>query len=657
MKSKLNLFRPIYIALLTVSGIVVVLTAFASTRIFLVSAGLWLVAFVYMVIKLRLISRDITDYLEQMGQMLADVQSAALTEYPIPVLVARGNKEIVWYNELCKTEVLDNEPHWGRYIDDLLPNVPVDAPCPESGYNVTLHGTMYTVFVIIAKRNNESMYVLYFINDNELKQTAREYAESRPAVLLMVIDNYEEMFQGARENERGMIMGKIEDEIESFTNGSSALMYKISRDTYLCILEERNMRDVLEQRFELLDKVRAIQTPMKINPTMSIGVGRQGPSFHETERMARQSLDMALGRGGDQAAVKTKNGYEFYGGHSKAVEKRNKVRTRVIANALSGVISTCDNVLIMGHRYADLDCLGAAAGFCKAMEMLGKPARIVMDTNTNLAGSLYRRLAEGGYQDKIVSPAAARELVTKKTLLAVLDTHVRSYLESDEIFAACRNVVVVDHHRKMVGHIDNAIIFYHEPYASSTSEMVTELIQYMDEVKITSLEADALLAGITLDTRNFTMRTGVRTFEAAAYLRRMGADTARVRAMFASTLEEYRGRSELVSGAKLYGDFAIASTETRDEALHIIGPQAADELLTISGVSASFVIYPEGSGVSISARSMGAVNVQLIMEKLGGGGHQTMAGSQIADISVEEARSLVATAIDEYRQEAAKAGS
>ena len=655
MRSKLNLFRPIYIALLTVSAVVVVLTVFASTKIFIVSAMLWLFAFVYMMFKLRQINRDITGYLEQMGEMLADVQSASLTEYPIPVLVARGNKEIVWYNAHCKEQVLNNIPNWGRYVDDILPEIPLDVACPEKGYSVVLNGRMFTVFVIVARRNNESMYVLYFIDDHDLKTVAREYAESRPSVLFAVIDNYEEMFQGAKENERGIVMGKIEEIMEAFATETNALMSKISRDTYLFVIEERNMRSVLEKRFELLDKIRSVESPLKITPTMSVGVGRMAANFAQADNMARQSLDMALGRGGDQAAIKTASGYDFYGGLSKAVEKRNRVRTRVIANALSNVVETSDNVLIMGHRHADLDCLGAAVGVCKAVEYMGKEVHIVLDTGTNLAASLYDRLAAGGYAGKIITPAAALEQITRKTLLIVVDTHVRNYLESTDIYNACQNVAVIDHHRKMVGHIDNAVLFYHEPYSSSTCEMIAELLQYMENVKIGPLEAEAMLAGLALDTRNFTMRTGARTFEAAAFLRRKGADTVAVKKMFASSLEEYRNRSELVSGAQLYGRCAIAATEAEHDILHVAAPQAADELLTICGVEASFVMYPEGTGVSISARSLGGMNVQLIMEKLGGGGHQTMAGVQINEVDVPAAHQLLVTAIDEYLAETGEA--
>ncbi len=653
MRNKLNLFQSIFTVLLTISAIVVVLTAFADFRLFLLSALLWMGAFAFMMVRLNHINKDITDYLEQMGQMLADVQSASLTEYPISVLVAKGNKEIVWYNETCKDQVLSNVPYWGRSLNEILPNIPMDAPCPPEGYNVELSGRLYTVFVIVAQRNNESMYVMYFIDDHDLKQTEKTFRNTRPSVAIMSIDNYDEMFQDAKENERGATMGKIEELIEQFALENRALMRKMSRDTYLLVIEEQHIAKVIEGRFDILDSIRTIQTANNVTPTMSIGVGRQGEDFFVLEQMAMQSLDMALGRGGGQAAIKTKNGYEFYGGRSKAIEKRNKVRTRVIASAMSEIISGSESVLIMGHRMADLDCLGSAVGMCKALEQMGKTAHIVMDSKTELTGSLHTYLLENGYKGKIISPQKAFDILTRNTLLIVVDTHVRHVMESSDLYEACKNVIVIDHHRKMVGHIENAVIFYHEPYASSASEMVSEVIQYLEGVKITSVEANALLAGMTLDTHNFTMRTNVRTFESAAYLRRMGADTTRVRGFFASTIDNYRSRSDLVCKAEMYKECAISLAQQADSEIQVTSAQAADELMSIAGVKASFVVYPLGRGVSISARSMGRVNVQIIMEKLSGGGHQTMAGTQIADIDVDQARLLLISAIDQYLDEEA----
>jgi len=316
------------------------------------------------------------------------------------------------------------------------------------------------------------------------------------------------------------------------------------------------------------------------------------------------------------------------------------------------LIEGSDNVMIMGHQFADLDCLGAAVGLLKGVRMMGKPVSIVLNKERNLAQPLYERLVNNGYEDAFLDPAMAVGLITKKTLLIVVDTHIQHILESEEVYTACKNVVVIDHHRKMVGHIDRSVIFYHEPYASSASEMVTELLQYFGENRsIGRLEAEALLAGIMLDTRNFVLRTGVRTFEAAAYLRKLGADTVEVRKLFANSMESYQHKTQLVAAAEIYKGCAVATTSSSNEDIKLVAPQAADELLNINGVDASFVMYEYEGGTSFSARSMGAMNVQLIMEKMGGGGHQTMAGAQLAGVSIEDARQRLFKAIDEYHTE------
>ena len=332
-----------------------------------------------------------------------------------------------------------------------------------------------------------------------------------------------------------------------------------------------------------------------------------------------------------------------------------------MANAITEVAGTCDNILIMGHRFADLDCLGAAIGMYAGLSTLGKPCYIVLDTEKSLAQPLYRHMLQQDkrYEEAFVSPAQGLDMVGRNTLLVVVDTHIPSILESREIYEACRNVIVIDHHRKMVEHIDNAIIFFHEPYASSASEMVAELVQYFKEgkLRISVAEAEALLAGIMLDTKSFILRTGVRTFEAAAFLRRMGADTVAVRKLFASSMESYQERSRLVSAAEVYRSCAISCTSGANiEGIRVVAPQAADDLLGISGVDASFVLYEQDGAINISARSMGAINVQLILEGMGGGGHQTMAGAQIKDITLEDCRQQLLVAIDRYYEENPKGG-
>ena len=413
--------------------------------------------------------------------------------------------------------------------------------------------------------------------------------------------------------------------------------------------EQQDLEKMFRNPFEVLDQVRAVETENRTPVTLSIGVAPVIDTLHRAENEARQALEMALGRGGDQVAVKTKTGYEFFGGFSKGVEKQTKVKTRIVASALAELIKSSDNVLVMGHRFADLDSLGSAIGLAKACRCLGKESYIVLDSRRNLADVLVRRLVENKEQNMICLPETAIDLVMDKTLLIITDTHTVDLIESPDIYRRCKQVVVIDHHRKMVNHIDNAVIFYHEPFASSASEMVTELIQYLgDACRLNRMEAEALLSGIMLDTKNFVMKTGVRTFEAAAYLRRLGADTISVRELFSSTIDSYRRRAQIVSGAELLHGCAIAVCDSSGDDMRVIAPQAADELLNISGVKASFVLYANGGTVNISARSMGAFNVQVIMEKMGGGGHHTMAGAQIKDTDCHQARTRLAAIIEEY---------
>ena len=649
MKNLVNLFRPIYWVLLAVSAVIAVLTALIDQRIFLISAALWMIALAYMLITLYFSRRQVESAIQEIGRQVAKVQDDTLTEYPFPVMVLREDKEIAWYNQICQDLVLDGGDFYGHSVQELLPDIPLDKPCPAEGYNVKMAGRMFTAYVVHSQ--SDEMYVMYFINDDQLKFYANEYFQSHPAVLLMMVDNYEELFQNAKEKERGLVMGEIEGCIDSFIERHSGMVRKLYRETYMAIVEERHLQEIIKERFSILDSVRKVRgSDQMIQPTMSIGVGRGGKLLRETEQLAQQALDMALGRGGDQAAIKTQNGYEFYGGVSKTIEKRNKVRTRIVANALAEIVLASDKVIIMGHRMGDLDSLGASIGMLGAVEQLGKQAYVAINKNTTLATPLLNMVLENGYGDRIIMPGEALEMVTPHTLLIIVDTHIENLVESKELYEACRNVVVVDHHRKMVGHIANAVIFYHEPYASSASEMVTELAQYLGEnTRIKAPEAAALLAGITLDTKNFTIRTGVRTFEAAAYLRRMGADTVQVRQLFSSSMGAYQQKSALVSTAEIHHGCAITGTDANDiPDIRIAAPQAAEELLTISGVNASFVMFDKDGSVNINARSLGSINVQLIMEKLGGGGHQTMAGAQLAGKNIEEAREMLVEAINKY---------
>ncbi|MFT9055482.1 MAG: DHH family phosphoesterase [Ethanoligenens sp.] len=573
----------------------------------------------------------------------------AMQLFPLPLVVVGECGEIVLYNEPFRKQVLGGIDQFGADLKSIVKNL-TPASFAKAGTAVDVV-TKRRRFTVYGNQMERGFYTLYWVENTELKNIADEFRESRPVIAMIMIDNYDELMQNAREGEKVSIVSQIEKELVRWVSGTTGFLRHADRDKYLFIFEERHLRKIVESRFDILDGVRKIVAGEHMPATLSIGVGRGGKTFGQAEEMARQALDMALGRGGDQAAVKTSNGFEFYGGVSKAVEKRTKVKTRIIASALAELIDGSDNVLIMGHRNGDLDSLGAAVALRKACISRGRDARIVVDLKTCLAAGFAEQLRqnEEGYADAFIAPEECLMLVMRKTLLIVVDTHRKGFVESQELYRVARTVVVIDHHRKMVDFIDNAVIFYHETYASSSSEMVAELMQYIADSAVTSVEASALLAGMTLDTRNFSVRTGVRTFEAAGYLRRKGADTARVKQLFAGSMGDYQKRTALVSSARINKGCAIAMyTGEPDPDIKLIAPQAADDLLTISGVQASFVLYADGNGTAMSARSMGAVNVQLVMETLGGGGHLTMAGAQLPDVPPAEAGERLEQALARY---------
>ena len=472
------------------------------------------------------------------------------------------------------------------------------------------------------------------------KEINREYTERRPVVALASFDNREELARDATGSEESRIVSEVESALINWAQSMNGFFKKLSGSRYLILTDEAHVREAMEKRFQILDTVRTVKAGERRSATVSIGLGRGASSLREGEEWARKALEMALGRGGDQVAVKQKDDtYEFFGGLSKGVEKRDKVRTRVIAAALSDHIKSSDNVLIMGHKFSDLDCVGAAIGLWSAStKALKKSTYIVINRYQTLASPLLASMEAANEGRIFISPMEALSMVSPKTMLIVVDTHSPEFVESLELLNAASRVAVIDHHRMMVKHIEKTLIFYHEPYASSASEMVAELVQYIGENVLNQAEAEALMSGIMLDTKNFVLKTGVRTFEAASFLRGRGADTVEVKRLFSDTIDTYKAKYEIVSHAEIQNDCAIASAEREFPDIRITSAQAADELLSIQGVKASFVIFPCANMVNVSARSLGEVNVQLIMEALGGGGHLTMAGTQLSGVTVAQAR-------------------
>lgn len=655
MEKKYWWLRPVLAAPLALGALLTLLSAFVNIYLFYLEALLLICVTMYVLFKLRGFQQDMYAFLSYLSDNLTLTRRESLENIPFPILVADKNGKIVWYNRRCKDDVLQGEDLFGLPVSDVVAGADPADPARVQGSGIRYKNKLYTVHVsTVVSEEGAPISVYFLIDDTTLKKYMFEYKESRPSVGIVVIDNYQEIMQDAKESEKAQTIGQLETIIENYMAQGNCLLRRLDRDRFLLVAEERQLRKMIERRFDILDQVRQVSLSDNVPSTLSIGIGQGAASLQESEKMARQALEMALGRGGDQVAIKSGSSFSFYGGTSKGVEKRTKVKTRIMASALAELIGTAENVLIMGHQFADLDCLGSAVGMYRAVRQMGKPASIVLNRQRNLAFPLYNLLAQNGYAEAFVEPESAVDLIGKKTLLIVVDTHLPHILESREVYNACKTVVVIDHHRKMVGHIDNAVIFYHEPYASSASEMVTELVQYFgDHVKIGKLEAESLLSGIMLDTKNFVMKTGVRTFEAAAYLRKQGADTVEVRGLFSNSMDDYQKKTRLVSSAEVYRGCAIAAGEYTED-IKLIAPQAADELLGINDVTASVVLYEYDGGVSFSARSMGGMNVQVIMEALGGGGHMTMAGAQMKDVNMESARQKLLEAIDQYFEQQPK---
>lgn len=653
MKKNIDLLEIALVAFMLITAVFTFMSAAYDKKIFIIQLVIAIPAIAFGAWRLFFARRDSRKFLEYIGGRLGAVKSDALIKFPLPVAVTNESGEIIWTNGLFHDDVMKGEECFGKTAAEILEGYDFEKVFAPGGCEVSCHGGSYAVVATTSAEIGERLYALYFIDRTNERKVEKLYEDSRPAVLSITLDNLEELFANCKESEKSWIKGEVEKLFEDFVAENRAFLKRNSSSKYVAIVEEKYLRKMEEERFSILDRARKILTSEEQPVTLSIGVARGEYSLDKLNDFSLQALEMALGRGGDQAAVRTVNGYEFYGGYAKGVEKRTKVKTRVIGAALCDLIESSSNVLVMGHRFGDLDCIGAAVGMAEAVRDMEKEAHIVVNRETCLARPLIDKVEKAGTLELFISPDEAKEKVNEETLLIVVDTHIRSLLESQDIYASCRNVVVIDHHRRMVGSIDNAVIFYHEPYASSASEMVTELIQYFDSrCKIKKAEAEALLAGIMLDTKSFSMRAGVRTFEAAAYLKKMGADTVKVKELFSGSLQSYQHRSKIVSTAEIYRGCAVSFAKSYDD-IGLVAPQAADELLTINGVASSVVMYKTPVGVSFSARSLGGMNVQVIMEALGGGGHQTMAGAQIPDITAQEAKEKLFAAIDDYYEKAA----
>ncbi len=572
----------------------------------------------------------------------------SLEQLQTPAALLEG-KTVLWYNRAFSDQILDGKEISLGQSSRLLPGLRIKECTAPAGQVLPLGQDIWRAYATAATEKKTKYTVLYLSNETRLRHTEEAYHKSRPGCILFAVDGYEDVFGDLLDSERAGLLEGINRVLETMIAGTNGFLRRVGGGRYLAVVEEQHLKQFAEARYTVLDEVRGL-APEK-NLSVSIGIGRGAKTLADAQAMAGQALDMAQGRGGDQAAEKTPDGFTFYGGVNHGVEKRSRVKSRIVAAALVDLIKQAESVVIMGHRLSDLDAIGAAEGVLRICKICDVPAVIAVRREATLAGALLAAFDAAGCAGDFIAPEEALDMVTDKTLCIVVDTYLVHLLESREIYERAGNTVVIDHHRKAAGYIDNAVLVCHEPYASSASELVAEILQYVGgkDQKPTRLEAEGLLAGIMLDTHDFSLHTGVRTFEAAAALRRFGAETESVRGLFNTSLPEYAAKCSLVEAAETYRGCAISLHEEIPPEMCVAVPQAANDLLTIDGVEASFVVVRAGSGVNVSARSMGKVNVQVILEALGGGGHQTMAGAQLKDTTLAEAGDHIRAAIDLYR--------
>ena len=571
----------------------------------------------------------------------------SLEQLSQPAALLSG-ETVLWYNEQFRVRILGGVDVLTSRVQKVLPGLDLQQCRQQTGQLLTFSDGAWSVHSSTVPGDAESMTLLVLNEETALRRIEAEYKASRPGYLVFLVDGYDDVFGDMLDSERARLLEGINRILEDMIGRGNGFLRRVASGRYIAVVEERQMEQFANRGYDVLDKIRALDP--SVNLSLSIGIGRGAKTLREAQDMAVQALDMAQGRGGDQAAEMTPDGFTFYGGVSHGVEKRSKVRSRFVADQLVKLIKEADHVVIMGHRMSDLDAIGSAEGVLRICKICDVPAVIAVRRDATLAGSLIDALCAAGQRDDFIDPKDALPIISKHTLCIVVDTYQVGLVESKEILEKCGKVAVIDHHRKGVGYIEKPALVCHEPYYSSASELVTELLQYVGERddKPNRVEAEGLLSGIMLDTQDFTLHTGVRTFEAAAALRRYGAETERVRQLFDVTMVEYNAKSALVEAAKMYRNCAISvGSEVPPEA-RVAVAQAANDLLRIQGVDASFVAVQAGSGMNISARSLGAVNVQVIMESLGGGGHQTMAAAQLRHITAQAARARIETAIDNY---------
>ncbi|RCX21030.1 c-di-AMP phosphodiesterase-like protein [Anaerobacterium chartisolvens] len=602
--------------------------------------------------------KEITKYIENLTLNIDTATKDTLLNFPMPLVVIELDGTIIWYNSSFR-KIFEGQQLFertiGSFAEELHPENLISDRTNISKETV-INGRHYSVLGNIVKideksSSNEYILLLYLIDNTELVEVRKLYRDERASIGIIIIDNYDDLMQSLEDSNRPQMLAEIEKKVAHWVGFTGGVLKKFERDKYLLIFEHKYLKEFENKKFDILDSVKEINLGNRIPVTLSLGLGINGKTMAENFHFAAASIDIALGRGGDQVVIKDGESFSFFGGKTREMEKRTRVKARVIAYALRELIEQSSGVMIMGHENVDIDVLGAAMGLYRIACGRKKDTNIVLEySNPTIDAIMTKIQNDGEYENLFIGRAEALNKVNTRTLLIIVDTHRAAFTECPQLLNYTDQIVVIDHHRKGADFIQDAVLTYQETYASSTCEMVTEILQYVEENPgLRPLEVEALYAGIVIDTKNFTFKTGVRTFEAASYLRRQGVDTFTVKQLFQNDLKTYTSISNVVRDAEIINDrIALSVCASNVKSAQLIAAQAADQLLSLSGIAAAFVLSTAGATVFISGRSFGDINVQVILEKLGGGGHFTVAGTQIEGISVEEAKEKLKYAIINY---------
>lgn len=643
MKNKFAHAVPYLVLFAVAMMILAISAAFYDLTLFFIQGSVALAAVIAAIILYFLFARYVQFSVRNSVKNIRSADTAFSDKLNFPVAVLNSEDELVFYNTAFKKLFCPEQSLLGVHIDYKFFSAEISDIVKGEGTAVKYGDIMLTAF----GADTGTGTVLYFFDDTYYKKIDAEFKATRQSVALIVFDN-RELFIDEFEEESAHIVLQVEDLLQKWAADCNALYRKLTGNRYMIVFEERELKKIIDTKFDILDKIHEIKMG-DIEATVSMGIGRGEKTLRKSQGSAKRALDMALGRGGDQAAIATGKDFDFYGGKSVGVEKQTKVRTRMIADSVANAVAECDKVVITGHKFSDLDSIGASIGMYRAVtRSLGKKACIAVNYETSMAKSLIDKYTKDRGEGIFVSPEQALTQMTPKTLLIIVDTQTANMLEDKRLLDKCGSVIVIDHHRRQVDHIENAVVFLNEAGASSASELCTSIIDNFDGEPLGKPEAEALLSGIILDTKNFVINAGSAAFETAASLRKKGADTVAIRQHFADSIESYINKYQLISNAKIYKECAIVLVKDKVSDVRLLAAKAADELLLIKGVNASFVMYRTDEGtVNISARSFGKRNVQIIMEKMGGGGHHTMAAAQLKESSFEAAVTKLIEAIDD----------